>query len=114
MTHKQPDVAEVVKRIKFDERGLVTAVAQHFKTCEVLMVAWMNAEAIEKTLTTSQVHYWSRSRNALWRKGETSGHTQTLKAFYIDCDGDTLLLKVDQVGPACHTGKQTCFFTEIV
>ncbi len=77
------------------------------------MVAWMNREAVEKTLATGQVHYWSRSRNALWRKGETSGHTQSLKDFTIDCDGDTLLLKVDQVGPACHTGEKTCFFTKI-
>jgi len=113
MANKQPDVAEGVKRIKFDAQGLVTAVAQHWQTGEVLMVAWMNKEALEKTLATGNVHYWSRSRNALWRKGETSGHTQTLKEFYVDCDGDTVLLKVDQVGPACHTGEKTCFFTKI-
>lgn len=77
------------------------------------MVAWMNREALETTLETGKAHYWSRSRNALWRKGETSGHTQALKEFYVDCDGDTLLLKVDQAGPACHTGEKTCFFTRI-
>ena len=77
------------------------------------MVAWMNRQA-EKTLTTGQAHYWSRSRSALWRKGETSGHTQALKGFYLDCDGDTILLKVDQVGPACHTGEKTCFFTKVI
>jgi phosphoribosyl-AMP cyclohydrolase len=113
MTDKQPDVTEVVKRIKFDGAGLVAAVAQHYQTGEVLMVAWMNEEAVERTLSSGQVHYWSRSRQNLWRKGETSGHTQTLKEFHIDCDGDTLLLKVDQIGPACHTGKKTCFFTRI-
>lgn len=91
----------------------MAAVAQHHKTGEVLMVAWMNREALEKTLTSGQAHYWSRSRGALWRKGETSGHTQTLKEFYIDCDGDTVLLKVEQTGPACHTGEKTCFFTKV-
>ena len=77
------------------------------------MVAWMNEDALIRTLTTGEVTYWSRSRSALWRKGETSGHTQTLKGFFIDCDGDTLLLKVEQTGPACHTGEKTCFFNEI-
>jgi len=101
-----------IAKIAFGSDGLVPAVAQHYKTGEVLMLAWMNREAIEKTLETGQVHYWSRSRQKLWRKGETSGHTQTLKEFFIDCDGDTLLLKVDQVGPACHTGEKTCFFTK--
>jgi phosphoribosyl-AMP cyclohydrolase len=114
MTDKKPDVAAVVKQIKFDASGLVTAVAQDFKSGAVLMVAWMNREALEKTLETGNVHYWSRSRNALWRKGETSGHTQKLKEFFIDCDGDTLLLKVAQTGPACHTGEKTCFFTKII
>lgn len=113
MTDKKPDVAELVKRIKFDNAGLVTAVAQHWQTGEVLMVAWMNREAVEKTLASDDVHYWSRSRECLWRKGETSGHTQLLKELYIDCDGDTLLLKVEQKGPACHTGQKTCFFTKV-
>lgn len=107
---QKTDIENTLKEITFDERGLVVAVAQSAAGGEVLMVAWMNREAVEKTLATKQVHYWSRSRNALWRKGETSGHTQTLKEFHIDCDGDTLLLKVEQTGPACHTGEKTCFF----
>jgi phosphoribosyl-AMP cyclohydrolase len=107
------ELPEVLKRITFDERGLVPVVAQHFQSGDVLMLAWMNKEALEKTLSTGQVHYWSRSRQALWRKGETSGHTQALKALLLDCDGDTLLVKVDQVGPACHTGEKTCFFNKI-
>ena len=105
---------ELVKRIQFDERGLVPAIAQRAGNGEVLMIAWMNREAIEKTLATGQVHYWSRSRKSLWRKGETSGHTQTLKGFSIDCDGDTLLLTVEQTGPSCHTGEKTCFFTQVI
>ncbi len=76
------------------------------------MMAWMNREALEKTINTKDVHYWSRTRNALWHKGETSGHTQKLVELFIDCDGDTLLLKVEQKGPACHTGEKTCFFTK--
>ncbi len=114
MTAKKTDIAELVKRIKFDDKGLVTAVAQDAANGAVLMVAWMNREALEKTLATSDVHYWSRSRGRLWRKGETSGHTQKLEELYIDCDGDTLLLKVEQTGPACHTGEKTCFFTRIL
>lgn len=114
MNAKKPDIESLVKQIKFDERGLVTAVAQDAKSGEVLMVAWMNREALQKTLDTRQVYYWSRSRSSLWRKGETSGHTQALKDLYIDCDGDTLLLKVDQTGPACHTGERTCFFTKAI
>jgi len=104
---------DVISQITFNADGLVPAIAQHYQTGEVLMLAWMNREAIEKTLASGNVHYWSRSRQALWRKGETSGHTQTLKEFTIDCDGDTLLLKVDQIGPACHTGQKTCFFNKI-
>jgi phosphoribosyl-AMP cyclohydrolase len=106
-------IDEVLNKIVFDERGLVPVIAQHYETGEVLMMAWMNREAVEKTLSSRQVHYWSRSRNSLWHKGETSGHTQALKYFFIDCDGDTLLVKVDQKGPACHTGEKTCFFNEI-
>lgn len=107
------DIDETIAKITFNADGLVAAIAQHYQTGEVLMLAWMNREAVEKTLVTGQVHYWSRSRDVLWRKGETSGHTQTLKDFHIDCDGDTLLLKVDQLGPACHTGQKTCFFNKI-
>lgn len=91
----------------------MAAVAQDAANGEVLMVAWMNATAVEKTLATGQAHYWSRSRKKLWRKGESSGHTQAVKAIYLDCDGDTILLKVDQTGPACHTGERSCFFTQI-
>jgi len=107
------NIADTLNLITFNESGLVPAVAQHYQTGEVLMMAWMNKEAVEKTLSSGEVHYWSRSRNSLWRKGETSGHFQHLKEFYIDCDGDTILLKVDQVGPACHTGEKTCFFNRI-
>jgi len=107
------DIAKTLKQIAFNEQGLVPVVAQEAKTGEVLMLAWMNREAVEKTIETGQVHYWSRSRQTLWRKGETSGHTQTLRNFTIDCDGDTILLKVDQVGPACHTGEKTCFFNKV-
>ena len=114
MTDKQPDVAAVVKQIKFDERGLVPVIAQEATTGEVLMLAWMNPESIKMTLETRDVTYWSRSRGALWRKGETSGHTQKLVDFAIDCDGDTLLIRVQQTGPACHTGEKTCFFNKII
>jgi phosphoribosyl-AMP cyclohydrolase len=88
----------------------VPAIAQDAASGEVLMMAWMNAESLRRTLATNEVVYWSRSRKSLWRKGETSGHTQRLVEAYVDCDGDTLLLKVEQVGPACHTGAPACFF----
>lgn len=113
MTLKETELDAIVKQISFGENGLVPAIAQDWKTGEVLMLAWMNAEAIRLTLATGNVTYWSRSRSALWRKGETSGHTQRLKDFYVDCDGDTLLVKVEQTGPACHTGNKTCFFNKI-
>ena len=102
--------AGVVRRLTFDDRGLIPAVAQQHDSGEVLMVAWMNRQAVEETLATRQVTYWSRSRGKLWRKGETSGHSQRLVDLRIDCDGDTLLVLVDQTGPACHTGEATCFF----
>jgi len=107
------NITNILSQIAWSADGLVPAIAQDAKTGEVLMLAWMNREAVEKTLATGQAHYWSRSRQKLWRKGETSGHTQTLREFNIDCDGDTLLIKVDQIGPACHTGEKTCFFNEI-
>jgi len=107
------DIAQTLKKITFDAAGLVPVIAQDSTTGDVLMLAWMNAEAIEITLKTGHVTYWSRSRKALWRKGETSGHFQELKEFFVDCDGDTILLKVAQTGPACHTGNKTCFFTPI-
>jgi phosphoribosyl-AMP cyclohydrolase len=104
---------DILKKITFDERGLVPVIAQHHQTGEVLMLAWMNEEALRITIKTGDVHYWSRSRQALWRKGETSGHTQKLKELRVDCDSDTLLITVDQTGPACHTGEKTCFFNKV-
>jgi phosphoribosyl-AMP cyclohydrolase len=102
--------AALEAEIVFDERGLVPAIAQQHDTGEILMLAWMNREALAETLRTGVVCYWSRSRGRLWRKGETSGQSQRLIAFGIDCDGDTLLLKVDQTGVACHTGRRACFY----
>lgn len=99
--------------IKFDENGLVPVVAQSAVTGQVLMVAWMNRETLETTLATGEVTYWSRSRKAVWRKGETSGNHQRLVEAFVDCDGDVLLMKVDQMGPACHTGAPTCFFRRL-
>jgi len=99
--------------VRFDERGLVPAIAQSAATGQVLMMAWMNRETLAATLTTKEVTYWSRSRQKVWRKGETSGHTQRLVEARVDCDGDVVLLKVDQLGPACHTGAPTCFFREL-
>jgi phosphoribosyl-AMP cyclohydrolase len=99
--------------IRFNDRGLVAAVAQQHDSGEVLMMAWMNEEAVRATLETGEVHYWSRSRNALWHKGESSGQVQRLKDFRVDCDGDTLLLLVDQTGVACHTGRRTCFYRAV-
>ena|SRR5689334_13629361 len=96
--------------LKFDRDGLVAAVAQQHDTGEVLMLAWMNREAVEKTLATGQVTYFSRSRTKLWRKGETSGQMQQLVELRVDCDGDALLVLVDQTGAACHTGTRSCFF----
>ncbi len=101
---------DFVAEVKFDSSGLVACVAQDATANTVLMVAWMNEEALRLTLSSGDVTYWSRSRAKLWRKGETSGHTQKLREARIDCDGDTLLLKVDQTGPACHTGAPNCFF----
>jgi len=96
--------------VKFDKDGLVPAIAQSAATGQVLMLAWMNRETLELTLSTGEVTYWSRSRGEVWRKGGTSGHTQHLVEAWIDCDGDTLLLKVDQTGAACHTGAPSCFY----
>jgi len=101
---------EVLSAIVFNGDGLVPAIAQQHDTGEVLMMAWMNREAVTETLTTGRVCYFSRSRNALWRKGETSGQVQNLVEMRLDCDGDTLLVLVDQAGVACHTGRRSCFF----
>ncbi len=97
----------------FDKNELVAAIAQDATTHEVLMMAWMNREALEATLTTGDVTYWSRSRNELWVKGLTSGHAQKLVSAHYDCDGDAIVLKVNQVGTACHTGERSCFFSEL-
>ena len=99
--------------VRFDERGLVPAIAQSAATGQVLMMAWMNRDTLAATLTTKEVTYWSRSRQKVWRKGETSGHTQRLVEARVDCDGDVVLLKVDQLGPACHTGAPSCFFRQM-
>ena len=106
MTSLAPDIAD---RLKRDAQGLVAAVVQQHDTGEVLMVGWMDDEALHRTLTTGRTTFWSRSRQELWVKGETSGHRQHVKEVRLDCDGDTLLVKVDQVGAACHTGDRTCF-----
>jgi phosphoribosyl-AMP cyclohydrolase len=103
----------VAGRLRRDAAGLVPAVVQQYDTNEVLMLAWMNDEALSLTLSTGRATYFSRSRGSLWVKGETSGHHQYVKSVALDCDGDTLLVRVDQVGPACHTGERTCFHTEI-
>ena len=99
--------------VTFNEQGLVPVIAQSCATGAVLMFAWMNRETLEETLSTGHVTYWSRSRKEVWRKGATSGNTQRLVEAWIDCDGDVLLLKVDQLGPACHTGAPTCFFRRL-
>ncbi|MBP7999736.1 MAG: phosphoribosyl-AMP cyclohydrolase [Chloroflexi bacterium] len=96
--------------LKFDSHGLIPAVVQDTSTHEVLMVAWMNAEAFRLTQTTGETHFWSRSRQKLWHKGETSGHVQRVQDIRIDCDGDTLLVLVHAAGPACHTGEHSCFY----
>ena len=97
-------------RIKFDEQGLVPAVLQDATTGQVLMVAWMNEEALRRTQETGQAHFWSRSRQELWHKGATSGNFMNVREIWVDCDADTLLLKVNPTGPACHTGEQSCFY----
>ncbi len=106
-------LAEVLKRVRFNADGLIPAIAQQENSGEVLMMAWMNREALEETLRTGRVCYWSRSRGALWRKGESSGQVQQLLSLHLDCDGDTVLAKVDQTGPACHTGRRSCFYLQV-
>ena len=99
--------------LKWDDRGLITAVVQDAVSGQVLMVAWMNAEALELTLATGETHFWSRSRGELWHKGATSGNIQRVVHLWADCDADTLLVQVEPVGPACHTGAVSCFFRTI-
>ncbi|MEL7099001.1 MAG: phosphoribosyl-AMP cyclohydrolase [Pseudomonadota bacterium] len=99
--------------LRYNEAGLVPAIAQDAASGEVLMMAWMNAEAVTRTLETGRVTYWSRSRQSFWIKGETSGHVQELVDFRVDCDRDCLLVTVNQTGPACHTGRRSCFYTAV-
>jgi phosphoribosyl-AMP cyclohydrolase len=112
-SYSPPAIEKALDAISFDENGLVPAIAQQHDTGEVLMMAWMNKEAVIETLQNSRVCYYSRSRAKLWRKGEESGQTQTLTDFRIDCDGDTILLQVEQIGVACHTGRHNCFFNAV-
>ena len=100
----------MIDAVKYDERGIVPAIVQDAATGEVLMLAYMNAESLAKTVETGETWFWSRSRQALWHKGETSGNTQRVVSISIDCDNDTILVRVIPNGPACHTGEQTCFF----
>jgi phosphoribosyl-AMP cyclohydrolase len=102
-----------LERLKFDQYGLIPAIAQDYQDNTVLMLAWMNRESILATLRTGEVHYWSRSRKELWRKGATSGHIQKVKEIFYDCDADAILIKIEQVGgSACHTGARSCFFQQ--
>ena len=103
----------VKDKISFNADGLVPAIAQQYDTGEVLMMAWMTAETLAETLATGRACYHSRSRKSFWRKGDSSGHIQQVKSVHLDCDGDTILLKIDQHGAACHTGEISCFFTNI-
>jgi phosphoribosyl-AMP cyclohydrolase len=113
-TTENQTFAEFINKLKFNNDGLIPVIAQSHDSREVLMMAWMNLDAIIETLQTGRVCYYSRSRQKLWRKGESSGQIQTLKNFRIDCDADTILLLVEQVGVACHTGRRTCFFEEVL
>jgi phosphoribosyl-AMP cyclohydrolase len=105
---------KIAARLKRDVGGLMAAIAQQYDTGEVLMLGWMDDEALHRTLTTGRCTYWSRSRQEYWVKGETSGHLQVVKSVALDCDGDAILVKVDQVGAACHTGDRTCFDADLL
>ncbi len=113
MSISTEQIVAVVDKLSFDANGLIPAIAQQFDTGEVLMMAWMNREAVEATLAENRGIYYSRSRQALWRKGESSGQVQELKEFRLDCDQDTILLQVDQTGVACHTGRRNCFYLAV-
>ena len=113
MTTSADLAGQVIERLRFDDAGLIPAIAQSHETRAVLMLAWMNADAVRETLTTGRVCYWSRSRQQLWRKGESSGHIQRLVELRFDCDSDALLLLVDQTGPACHTNRPVCFYNAV-
>src|SRR5436305_2872208 len=110
-----PHIAQMslYDQLKFDVNGLIPAIIQEQKTGRVLMMAWMNRASLEKTVASGKTHFWSRSRQKFWMKGESSGHTQAVKDIAFDCDGDTLLIQVEQVGAACHEGYQSCFFRSI-
>lgn len=103
----------ILEKVNF-EKGLVPAIIQHYETKEVLMLAYMNSDSLEKTIETGKTWFWSRSRKCLWNKGESSGHFQYVKEIKLDCDGDTMLILVDQIGPACHTENTTCFYNTIL
>jgi phosphoribosyl-AMP cyclohydrolase len=106
-------LAAALDELPWNADGLLPAIAQQFDSGEVLMMAWMNREALDETLASRRVCYWSRSRQSLWRKGESSGQVQMLRGLRLDCDGDTILLEVDQTGPACHTGRRDCFYNRV-
>ncbi|MEM7097265.1 MAG: phosphoribosyl-AMP cyclohydrolase [Pseudomonadota bacterium] len=106
-------LTDVLDRLPYNNQGLIPAIAQDHQTHEVLMLAWMDRQAIETTLAEGRVCYFSRSRNTYWRKGETSGHVQNLVSMHLDCDGDAILIKVDQIGPACHTNRKSCFYLSV-
>ena len=112
-TPSEATIDEVVNALKYNDDGIVPAISQQHDTGEVLMMAWMNKDSVAETLRTGRVCYWSRSRQKLWRKGESSGQVQTLKEFRWDCDADTLLLQVHQEGVACHTGRRNCFYLAV-
>ena len=112
MANESVPTSEFVDQVVFNDQGLVPVVAQQATTGKVLMLAWMNSEALKSTIETGNATYWSRSRQELWVKGETSGNRQTVRSLAVDCDGDALLMQVDQDGPACHTGLDSCFDTQ--
>lgn len=112
-TYPEASIEAMLAAVRFDGQGLVPAIAQQHDSGEVLMMAWMDRHAVVETMRTGRVCYWSRSRKAPWRKGDTSGHIQTLVDLRVDCDGDTLLAVVDQTGVACHTGRHNCFFRAV-
>ena len=112
-TGQSVPLEQAIAALPWNADGLLPAIAQQFDSGEVLMMAWMNETALRETLAKGRACYWSRSRQSLWRKGESSGQVQDLKELRLDCDGDTILLKVDQTGPACHTGRRDCFYNKV-
>ena len=112
-TNESVALSDAIAALPWNADGLLPAIAQQFDSGEVLMMAWMNEESLRETLAKQRVCYWSRSRQELWRKGEVSGQVQDLKEMRLDCDGDTILVKVDQTGPACHTGRRDCFYNKV-